>query len=85
MKVGRIKILKEDDEQKALIPIDEDWPFEDDELIKIIVEKKVVKLVAPEWWEIIDWNTMKEVYDNLDEVLKRKILEHGLIELSQQS
>ena len=31
-----------------------------------------------EWWEMIDWNEMRDAYEVLPEEVKRKIEERGL-------
>jgi len=33
---------------------------------------------APEWWEMLDWNVMKDSYELLPEEVKTKIKENSL-------
>ncbi len=54
------------------------FPFKDDELVKIRVGEGSLMVEKVEWWEMIDWNEMRDAYEVLPEEVKRKIEERGL-------
>ena len=50
------------------------FPFADDDLVKIELGKNgVVVLSRPEWWEMLDWETMSKTYEMLPQEIKDKI------------
>lgn len=57
---------------------DGDFPFEDDELVKIEIGNDSLRISRPTWWEMLDWNEMREAYKVLPEDVKRMITERGL-------
>jgi hypothetical protein len=55
-----------------------EFPFEDDEILKVeILDSKLV-LSKPEWWEMLDWDEMPQVWRTLPEEIKSKVREAGL-------
>ena len=53
---------------------DPDFPFEDEELVKIEIEDGRLIISRPEWWELIDWNSLpREVFEKLPDEIKEKI------------
>jgi len=54
------------------------FPFKDDELVKIRVGEGSLTVERVEWWEMIDWNEMRDAYEVLPEEVKRKIEKQGL-------
>ena len=50
-----------------------DFPFSDSDLIKITIEKDTVVLSHPQWWELLDWNEMRDAYESLPQEIKDKI------------
>jgi hypothetical protein len=55
-----------------------EFPFEDDEILKVeILDGKMV-LSKPEWWEMLDWDEMPQVWRTLPEEIKSKVREAGL-------
>jgi len=55
----------------------EDFPFKDDDLVKIEIGKNdIVVISKPQWWELLDWDSMgKEAFNRLPEDIKEKIRE----------
>ena len=49
------------------------FPFQDDE----ILDGRLV-LSRPEWWEMLDWDQMPQVWRTLPEEIKAKVREAGL-------
>ncbi len=55
-----------------------EFPFENDEILKVeILDGKLV-LSKPEWWEMLDWDQMPQVWKTLPEEIKSKVREAGL-------
>ena len=55
-----------------------EFPFENDEILKVeILDGKLV-LSKPEWWEMLDWDEMPLVWRTLPEETKAKVREAGL-------
>ncbi len=50
-----------------------DFPFLDDDLVKITIEDDMVVLSRPEWWELLDWSRMENTYERLPQEIKDKI------------
>ena len=50
-----------------------DFPFSDSDLIKITIEKDKVVLSHPQWWELLDWNEMRDAFESLPQEIKDKI------------
>ncbi|MFH2111204.1 MAG: hypothetical protein ABIJ47_08105 [Candidatus Bathyarchaeota archaeon] len=57
---------------------DPKFPFEDEEVLKVeIVDRKLV-LSRPEWWEMLDWDEMPQVWKTLPEEIKSMVRKAGL-------
>jgi len=55
-----------------------EFPFEDDDILKVeILDGKLV-LSKPEWWGMLDWDEMPQVWRTLPEEIKVKVREAGL-------
>lgn len=55
-----------------------EFPFMADEILKVeILDGKLV-LSKPEWWEMLDWDEMPQVWKTLPEEIKSKVREAGL-------
>jgi len=52
------------------------FPFEDDDLVKIEIGNDSLIIEKPEWWEMLDWNEMRNAYNALPDEIKEKIAEH---------
>ncbi len=52
-----------------------DFPFLDDDLIKITIGDGKIVLTKAKWWEMLDWDKMKDVYEQLPQEIKSKIKE----------
>lgn len=62
-----------------------DFPFEDEEILKIeIVDGKLV-LSKPEWWEMLDWDEMPQVWKTLPEEIKEQVRAADLAPRSDKS
>jgi len=46
--------------------------------VKICSDGEALRIEPVEWWEMIDWNEMKNAYEVLPEEIKHKIEEQGL-------
>lgn len=57
---------------------DPGFPFEDDEILKVEIREGKMVLSKPEWWEMLDWDEMPQVWKTLPEEIKTKIREAGL-------
>ena len=58
---------------------DPDFPFEDGDLVKIEVGNPSIRLTRPEWWEMLDWNEMKDTFRLLPAEVKAEIEKQGLV------
>ena len=58
---------------------DENFPFHDGGLAKIEVNDSSIKLTRPEWWEMLDWNELRDTYRLLPSEVRDKIRQRGLI------
>jgi hypothetical protein len=56
---------------------DPKFPFKDGDIVKIEVTNPGLTLTRPEWWEIIDWNQMRDAYRQLPEEIRAKIQAKG--------
>jgi len=58
------------------------FPFKDDSVVKIEVDDvgKRLTVSIPEWWELLDWNKMPDVFERLGDDLKERIMQAGLVE-----
>jgi len=78
---GRIKFFQKSG-ARLYIPQkvieDSNFPFKDNDIVKIRVEKNSIILESVEWWEMIDWKTQPEAYAKLPENIKSKIRVMGL-------
>jgi len=55
-----------------------DFPFEDEDILKVeIVDGKLI-LSKPEWWEMLDWDEMPQVWKTLPEEIKKQIRSAGI-------
>jgi hypothetical protein len=64
---------------------DPEFPFEDEDILKMeIVDGKLV-LSKPEWWEMLDWGEMPQVWKTLPEEIKEQIREAGLAPRSKKN
>jgi len=79
---ARIKYFKNRTGARLYLPAkmvkDPSFPFEDDELIEIKIGNDSLTLEKPEWWEMLDWTTMKEAFQKLPSEIQGKIIEAGL-------
>jgi len=55
-----------------------EFPFEDDEILKVEILNGKLVLSKPEWWEMLDWDEMPQVWRTLPEEIKAKVREAGL-------
>jgi len=55
-----------------------EFPFEDDEILKVEILDGRLVLSRPEWWEMLDWDEMPLVWGTLPEEIKAKVWEAGL-------
>ena len=55
-----------------------EFPFEEDEILKVEIMDGTIVLSRPEWWEMLDWNEMKRVWKTLPEETKDIIRKAGL-------
>jgi len=49
------------------------FPFKDEDIVLVKVASDTVILRQAEWWEMLDWETMPQVYEKLPEEIKQKI------------
>jgi len=57
---------------------DPSFPFEDEEILKMeIVDGKMI-LSKPEWWEMLEWDAMPQVWKTLPEEIKHQIRAAGI-------
>jgi len=55
-----------------------DFPFQDDEILKVeVVDGKLV-ISKPEWWEMLNWDEMPQVWKTLPEEIKDQIRAAGM-------
>lgn len=57
---------------------DKEFPFEDEDLVKISIGNDSLHLVTPKWWELLDWNTMTDAFLRLPNNIREEIKEAGL-------
>ncbi len=80
--VSRIKYFKKSG-ARLYIPQsvieDPGWRFEDGDLIKIEIGNPSLTISKPQWWEMLNWNEMRETFDLLPDETKAEIRNHGLI------
>ncbi|MBN2334963.1 hypothetical protein JXL21_05345 [Candidatus Bathyarchaeota archaeon] len=55
-----------------------DFPFEDDEILKVEIVDGRLMLSKPEWWEVLDWDQMPQVWRTLPDEIKAQIRAAGL-------
>ena len=53
------------------------FPFKQDEILKITIQKDQLIIEKPEWWEMIDWNQMPQAWITLPQEIKQKITQAG--------
>jgi len=79
--VSRIKFYKKSG-ARLYIPEsvlnDPEFPFGDDDLVKIEISNPTVMLIKPVWWEMLDWDKMKNAFEKLPDDIKEKIRQKGL-------
>jgi hypothetical protein len=56
---------------------DPGFPFKDGDIVRIEVTNPGLTLTRPEWWEIIDWNQMRDAYRQLPEEIRAQIQAKG--------
>jgi hypothetical protein len=56
---------------------DPGFPFKGGDVVKIEVSNPGLTLTRPEWWEIIDWNQMRDTYRQLPEDIRAQIQAKG--------
>ena len=52
---------------------DPEFPFKDDDVVKIEISNPVMIISHPVWWEMLDWSQMRDGYDLLPQDIKEKI------------
>ncbi|RLI76958.1 hypothetical protein DRP04_12095 [Archaeoglobales archaeon] len=52
---------------------DSKFPFKDGEIVKITIKDNSLIVKSVEWWEMIDWDSIPEVFEKLPEEIKQKI------------
>ena len=52
---------------------DKDFPFRNGDIVKIEIHNSCLVFKAVEWWEMIDWESMPEVFEKLPDEIKEKI------------
>jgi len=57
---------------------DPEFPFDDEEILKVEIVGGKLVLSRPEWWEMLDWDQMPHVWKTLPEEIKAKVREAGL-------
>ncbi len=79
--ISRIKFFKKSG-ARLYIPQsvlnDPEFPFGDDDLVKIEIGNLGLLLIKPDWWEMLDWEKMKNAFAELPDDIKAKIREKGL-------
>ena len=79
--VTRIKYYKKSGARlyipEAIIK-DPNFPFEDDDIVKIEIKNPIISISRPEWWEMLDWKQMRDTYIMLPETIKKEIQKQGL-------
>jgi len=55
-----------------------EFPFEEDEILKVEIKDGTLIMSRPEWWEMLDWNEMKKAWKTLPEETKELIRNAGL-------
>jgi predicted nuclease with TOPRIM domain len=79
--VSRIKYYKKSGARLYIpqsVVNDPEFPFVDGELVKIEVGNPVITLTKPTWFEMLNWNEMKDTYELLPEQIKEEIKNKGL-------
>ena len=57
---------------------DPEFPFDDEEILKVEIVGGKLVLSRPEWWEMLDKDEMPQVWRTLPEEIKPKVREAGL-------
>ncbi len=85
---GRIKFFQKS-RARLYIPQkvieDSNFPFKDNDIVKIRIENNSIFLEGVEWWEMIDWETQPEAYAKLPEKIKSKIRASKVIRIESTS
>jgi hypothetical protein len=55
------------------------FPFKNDELLKIQIDRESIRCTRPEWWELIDWKKLHAAFDKLPPDVQNKIRQAGLL------
>ena len=79
--ISRIKYYKKSGARlyiPAKVLKDPDFPFVDDDIVKIELSNPGVMLIKPEWWEMLDWGRMTNAFSQLPDDIKEKIQQKGL-------
>lgn len=80
--VSRIKYFKKSGARLYLpqnVLDDPNWPFKDGDIVKIDVGNPSITISKPEWWEMLNWDEMRETYQLLPQKTKDLIVKRGLI------
>jgi len=80
--VSRIKYFKKSGARLYLpqsIINDPEWPYEDGDLVKIEISNPVIRISKPVWWEMLNWNEMRDTFELLPDATKDEIRKRGLI------
>jgi len=51
---------------------------QDEEILKVEILDGKLALSKPEWWEMLDWDEMPQVWKTLPEEIKSKVWEAGI-------
>ena len=79
--VTRVKFFKKSGARlylPAKLVEDQAFPFEDDDLVKIEIGNDSLKISRPVWWEMLDWDEMRDAYTRLPDDVKREIEARGI-------
>lgn len=80
--VSRIKYFKKSGARLYLpqsVISDPEWHFKDGDLVKIEIGNPDISISKPVWWEMLNWNEMRDTFQLLPEATKEEIRKRGLI------
>lgn len=81
---GRIKRFKKSGAYLYLpmrLVEDQSFPFKDDDIVKLeVADGRRMIVSIPQWWELLDWNSLPEAFKKLDDETKKKITDAGLLQ-----
>lgn len=58
---------------------DSEFPFKDNEVVKIQIGNDSLHLEPVEWWEMLDWSSMADAFEKLPPDVQAKIREADLL------